>query len=117
MSLPSSASVEFDSLTRIQRSYRFLSDDDQRTVMFHGCRTAANEASILRESFQVARCNANGPGFGTWLAYNAKYSHKNGCVYQDPAGLGNAYTMELESPTVNTPSVMSHRDETDMTSL
>lgn len=50
------------------------------TVMFHGCRTQANEANIVREGFQVSRCSSGGKDFGTWFAYGAAYSN-SGYVY------------------------------------
>lgn len=63
---------------------------ESETVMFHGCRTLANETSILAEGFQVRCCSSGGPGFGTWFAYNADYSN-GGYVYRDPDGVAHIF--------------------------
>jgi len=54
----------------------------QETVMFHGCKTAANEQNIMENGFQVKHCTSGGASFGTWFAYNADYSIV-GFVYYD----------------------------------
>eukprot|EP00662_Eupelagonemidae_sp_cell21_P034340 gene34340-3630_t len=50
---------------------------DLTELLFHGCRTLANEVSIVREGFSVA-CARSGRGGGvipgTWFAYGAAYS-------------------------------------------
>lgn len=51
--------------------------------MFHGCKTAVNEASIMRDGFQVSVCTSGGRGFGTWFAYAAQYSN-HGYTYVEP---------------------------------
>merc|ERR1719330_1008199 len=43
--------------------------------MFHGCRSLANEESIMAGGFNVSRCVSGGGGFGTWFAYNSSYSN------------------------------------------
>merc|ERR1719264_2466815 len=43
--------------------------------MFHGCRSLANEASILADGFSASRCVSGGAGFGTWFAYSSSYSN------------------------------------------
>jgi len=82
--LPSGSIVKFGGLAKLPKPRWFLTDGGE-TVMFHGCKSAANEMSILREGFQVSRCRSHGTGFGTWLAYNASYSN-SGYVFQDASG-------------------------------
>lgn len=75
------------SLTRInvpKFHERFLTNGDN-TIMFHGCRTAQNEASILANGFRVSSCVSGGMRFGTWFAYKADYSNI-GYAFQDPQG-------------------------------
>mmetsp|Transcript_34067 Transcript_34067/g.77695 ORF Transcript_34067/g.77695 Transcript_34067/m.77695 type:complete len:421 (-) Transcript_34067:264-1526(-) len=90
--LSSNSEVEIAGLTRIQNSHvysRFL-EGGGNTVMFHGCKTSANEASILEKGFMVSCCRARGNGFGTWLAYNASYSN-GGYVFRDKAGWSHIF--------------------------
>jgi len=54
----------------------------EQTVMFHGCKTSANERSIITKGFQVSKCVSGGSNYGTWFAYNANYSN-SGFVYCD----------------------------------
>lgn len=60
------------------------------TIMFHGCGSGANEASIIDNGFQVTRCVSGGPGFGTWFAYDAAYSDA-GYVFSDQSGLRHIF--------------------------
>ena len=55
-------------------------------IMFHGCHTEKNEASIINVGFQVHMCKSGGNNFGTWLAYNASYSDGGRYVFQDANG-------------------------------
>lgn len=66
---------------------RFAEDDEDLTVMFHGCKTCLNEDSIVAQGFQVAHCRSGGSNFGTWFAYNASYSD-SGFIYSE-AGKGS----------------------------
>eukprot|EP01065_Artemidia_motanka_P029067 TRINITY_DN34_c0_g2_i2.p2 TRINITY_DN34_c0_g2~~TRINITY_DN34_c0_g2_i2.p2 ORF type:complete len:121 (+),score=13.00 TRINITY_DN34_c0_g2_i2:465-827(+) len=51
-------------------------------VMFHGCKSAANEEAICTEGFRIDRCRSmTGRGAGTWFASNPSYSH-NGFAFQ-----------------------------------
>eukprot|EP00756_Hemistasia_phaeocysticola_P013102 Hpha_TRINITY_DN15252_c0_g1::TRINITY_DN15252_c0_g1_i1::g.68078::m.68078 len=79
------ANVKVVSLTRLQnrevygryfhRNYhRRDNAPPEQTLMYHGCRNMDNEASIMKEGFQVARCVSGGGNFGTWCAYVASYS-------------------------------------------
>lgn len=62
----------------------------EHTLMFHGCRSHANEESILREGFQVSRCTSGGSNYGTWCAYNAQYSN-GGFVREDATGMRHIF--------------------------
>eukprot|EP00415_Alexandrium_ostenfeldii_P002529 UN2529 len=53
--------------------------------MFHGCRTASNESSIISHGFQVSHCRSGGNDFGTWFAYGAAYSN-SGYVFAQHSG-------------------------------
>lgn len=68
---------------------RFLTDGDH-TIMFHGCRSSQNEASILEKGFRVASCVSGGTKFGTWFAYRADYSNR-GYSFQDQDGLEHLF--------------------------
>jgi len=73
-------------LTRLQRpSYAHYSPRGGETVMFHGCRSQANENSIIRNGFLISRCVSGGSNFGTWFAYGAAYSN-GGYVFMDGDG-------------------------------
>merc|ERR1711971_269385 len=68
---------------------RFSSNGDE-TIMFHGCRSQANEDSIIQNGFQVSKCSSGGRNFGTWFAYNASYSNC-GYVYVEPSGVRHMF--------------------------
>eukprot|EP00403_Amphidinium_massartii_P027618 CAMPEP_0178402832 /NCGR_PEP_ID=MMETSP0689_2-20121128/17054_1 /TAXON_ID=160604 /ORGANISM="Amphidinium massartii, Strain CS-259" /LENGTH=470 /DNA_ID=CAMNT_0020023763 /DNA_START=83 /DNA_END=1495 /DNA_ORIENTATION=+ len=85
--LRTSGSVEVGTLSRIQNAAvygRFLRGGDE-TIMFHGCRSIANEDSILADGFKIACCTSRGIDFGTWLAYGAHYSN-SGFAFDDRQG-------------------------------
>lgn len=85
---------EIVSLERLQNDAvyaRYAPEGSEReTVMFHGCRTAANEASIVEDGFQVRRCVSGGVNFGTWFAYSADYSH-GGYVFAEASGIRHIF--------------------------
>jgi len=83
--VPDAAIVE---LRRIQNLpvYTRYRPRGSETVMFHGCRSQANEDNIIRDGFQVSCCRSGGEGFGTWLAYSAAYSN-GGYAFQDSDGV------------------------------
>jgi len=86
------AQVTIGSLMRIQNPAvysRFL-ECDGRTLMFHGCKTFTNERNILQNGFQVSCSRSYGPGFGTFLAYNARYSN-GGFVYPGAGGWNHLF--------------------------
>jgi len=64
--------------------HRFACSGDV-TLMFHGCKSAANEAKILQEGFKVRCCSSGGANYGTWFAYNARYSN-SGFAFMDADG-------------------------------
>lgn len=66
------------------------------TVMFHGCKCAANEKSIIEYGFQVAKCVSGGPNFGTWFAYGAKYSN-GGYAFDDSDGVRHLFVCIVSS--------------------
>jgi len=72
-------------LSRVQSGWSKAQSASTCTVMFHGCRSADNEVSIVRGGFQVSRCVSGGPGYGTWFAYGAQYSD-GGFVFADDDG-------------------------------
>lgn len=86
--LQSRDGVRFLGLQRLQnptvwkRFQRHVSEHSEWTVMFHGCKTQANEDSILRYGFQVSSCISGGRGYGTWFAHAASYSN-SGYVFTD----------------------------------
>mmetsp|Transcript_33156 Transcript_33156/g.75545 ORF Transcript_33156/g.75545 Transcript_33156/m.75545 type:complete len:264 (+) Transcript_33156:495-1286(+) len=86
---PHSSVVKVDCLERLRKPKDFLTDGCE-TVMFHGCRTAANQTAIMRDGFQVSCCRSGAMRYGTWLAYNASYSN-SGFVYQDVHGLRHIF--------------------------
>jgi hypothetical protein len=63
--------------SRYVQSSRKPSHHGREMLMFHGCRTQANENSILSTGFQVSKCTSGGTNFGTWFAYGAAYSDSN----------------------------------------
>jgi len=85
---------EIVSLERLQNSEAYTryapGGSEKETVMFHGCRTAANETSIVQTGFQVRKCVSGGANYGTWFAYNADYSN-SGYVYVEPAGVRHIF--------------------------
>merc|ERR1712154_183455 len=86
---------EIYSLTRLQNAnvfQRFAANetDEELTVMFHGCRSHTNEESIRMNGFQVSHCRSGGHNFGTWFAYNAKYSDA-GYVFMDEEGFHHIF--------------------------
>jgi len=79
--------LEVKELRRLQNGkvlHRFACSGDV-TLMFHGCRTPANEAKILQEGFKVRCCSSGGANYGTWFAYNARYSN-SGFAFMDADG-------------------------------
>lgn len=84
--LGSRGEVRVRSLTRLRNAqvYRRYAPHAGygETLMFHGCKTAQNEASIIRHGFKVGHCRSGGANYGSWFAYNAYYSNE-GFVYTD----------------------------------
>mmetsp|Transcript_22489 Transcript_22489/g.46647 ORF Transcript_22489/g.46647 Transcript_22489/m.46647 type:complete len:440 (+) Transcript_22489:40-1359(+) len=60
------------------------------TIMFHGCRSSKNEASILQQGFQTSKCVSGGTNYGIWCAYAASYSD-SGFVYLEPSGVRHLF--------------------------
>lgn len=58
--------------------------------MFHGCRSAVNEVSIIQNGFAVDKCVSGGANYGTWLAYIAAYSD-SGFAFQDAEGFRHLF--------------------------
>jgi len=80
-----SPGLEVQEVVRLQnpRVYeRCDSGPDLDTIMFHGCKSQANEDSIIAHGFQVQRCMSGGQNFGTWFAYYASYSN-SGYAFRD----------------------------------
>jgi hypothetical protein len=84
--------VAVQSLTRLQNRavYKRCAPDGGKTIMFHGCRSHANEENIIQNGFQVSRCVSGGSNFGTWFAYGAAYSD-SGYVYTDQSGVRHLF--------------------------
>jgi len=88
-------SDEIVGLSRLQNATvyrRFASNhsDEELSVMFHGCGSPSNEESIMRHGFQVSHCRSGGQNFGTWFAYNAKYSDA-GYTFRDEKGVDHIF--------------------------
>jgi len=75
------------------KKFRRRSDDDD-TMMFHGCRSRANEDSIIRDGFKVSSCLSGGKGFGTWFAYGAAYSD-SGYAFWDAQGMKHLFVCKV----------------------
>lgn len=58
--------------------------------MFHGCRSADNEESIIQDGFSVPKCVSGGSNYGTWLAYIAAYSD-SGFAFDDSQGVRHLF--------------------------
>eukprot|EP00756_Hemistasia_phaeocysticola_P013103 Hpha_TRINITY_DN15252_c0_g1::TRINITY_DN15252_c0_g1_i2::g.68083::m.68083 len=88
------------SLQRIQNTAVYRKYDERRktfsgaaaeeTLMFHGCRQAKNEPSIISNGFQVSACRSGGANFGTWVAYIASYSD-GGFTFDDALGVRHIF--------------------------
>jgi len=74
----------------VYERYAARSSGSAETIMFHGCRSATNESPIIRDGFQVSRCNSGGQDFGTWFAYGAAYSNC-GYAFMDSAGVKHIF--------------------------
>jgi len=83
-------SVTVRELRRLEDPAVAYSPRSAETIMFHGCRSFANEASILKNGFQVSKCYSGGSNFGTWFAYNASYSD-SGFAIIEPSGLRHLF--------------------------
>jgi len=64
--------------------------ENDLTIMFHGCRSHANEANILKNGFQVSSCVSGGSNYGTWLAYISSYSD-SGYVLCESSGIKHLF--------------------------
>ena len=67
---------------RVQRvqnavAFRGYHRSGEQTLMFHGCKTQANEDAIVREGFRADLCKSGGRGYGTWFAYASSYSDRS----------------------------------------
>jgi len=84
--------VTVQGLTRLQNRavYARYTRNGEETIMFHGCRSQANEESIIQNGFLVSRCVSGGSNFGTWFAYGAAYSD-GGYVYTDQSGVRHLF--------------------------
>mmetsp|Transcript_137179 Transcript_137179/g.273723 ORF Transcript_137179/g.273723 Transcript_137179/m.273723 type:complete len:449 (+) Transcript_137179:92-1438(+) len=69
------------------------------TIMFHGCRSPANEDSIVRDGFLVSKCRSGGTNYGTWCAYAASYSD-SGFVFQERDGLKHIFVVVVSRTKV-----------------
>lgn len=91
-------SVRFESLTRIRNDEVYAkcapNAGSCETVMFHGCKTAMNEAIIIRDGFQVSKCRSGGENYGTWFVYNADYSN-DGYVATDGCGVRRIFVCRV----------------------
>ncbi|CAE7264270.1 unnamed protein product, partial [Symbiodinium pilosum] len=86
-------SCEVEQLERIDNNKvqcRLFRGSSEHTLMFHGCRTPANETKILQDGFQVQSCQSGGMNYGTWFAYNAKYSNL-GYAFTDREGFKHMF--------------------------
>lgn len=92
--LPACPPVRVRSVTRLHNAevYRRYSCTaaSGETLMFHGCKNAGNEESIIRKGFDVSCCRSGGAGYGTWLANSANYSN-NGYVRIDSSGVRDIF--------------------------
>merc|ERR1711920_238141 len=89
-------------LTRLQNPgvyYNCYVSQGFNTIMFHGCRSQANENSIIEHGFQVKCCTSGGTGFGTWFAYGAQYSNR-GYAFVDPDGIRHLFVSVVSSKHV-----------------
>lgn len=93
------ATFEVQELIRLQNRYLYDSGPGPDTIMFHGCKTLANESSIIAHGFQVKCCKSGGQQFGTWFAYGAEYSN-NGYAYVDPQGIRHLFVCVVSSKHV-----------------
>mmetsp|Transcript_19736 Transcript_19736/g.42780 ORF Transcript_19736/g.42780 Transcript_19736/m.42780 type:complete len:640 (+) Transcript_19736:93-2012(+) len=68
--------VVFGRISRVQNEkvWKEFRTGGVEKLMFHGCKSSANELSILAEGFQVGRCVSGGSNYGTWFAHVASYS-------------------------------------------
>ena len=64
-------------MIRVQNAevYQGFQRDGSESLMFHGCKSSTNEASIVQNGFQVSHCVSGGSNYGTWFAYVSSYSN------------------------------------------
>ena len=70
------APVQFHKVQRVMNphTWRQFVHSGDITLMFHGCKTLANETSIVQNGFRIDHCKSGGSNFGTWFAYVSSYS-------------------------------------------
>lgn len=79
--------VRVEKVTRVQNPavYRAFRRDGGESIMFHGCKSQENEASIVKNGFRVDQCRSGGNNYGTWFAYISSYSD-GGFAFDDVNG-------------------------------
>jgi hypothetical protein len=94
--------IEVKELIRLQNPWAYDRYDPgfASTVMFHGCRSQANEDSIIADGFRVGCCKSGGHRFGTWFAYSASYSNNGGYVFFDEQEIRHLFVCVVSSKHV-----------------
>jgi len=94
--------IEVKELIRLQNPWAYDRYDPgfASTVMFHGCRSQANEDSIIADGFRVSCCKSGGHRFGTWFAYSASYSNNCGFVFVDGQEIRHLFVCVVSSKHV-----------------